>query len=79
MAGPREPATWRAVLAFVLDLFFSFFVFGYIIAAITGDRTDGGFSLSGLPAVILLGLVVAYMALMPRFGGRVFQRLLNAD
>ncbi|GAB4298523.1 MAG: hypothetical protein Kow0058_14740 [Roseovarius sp.] len=74
----RKPATWRVVLAFILDLFFSFFIIGYVIATFTGDTTEGGFSLSGLPAVILFAVVIAYMALMPRFGGRIFQRLLKA-
>ncbi len=78
MSHSSKPATWRVVIAFILDFFASFMVFGYVIAAITGDTTEGGFSLNGLPAIILFALVIAYFVLMPRFGGRLFQRLLRA-
>lgn len=78
MSDTSKPATWRVVIAFILDLFFSFFLFGYLIALVTGDTTEGGFSLNGLPAIILFALVAAYMIGMPRRGGRVFQRLLKA-
>ena len=27
-----KPAMWRVIVAFILDLFVSFFVFGYLIA-----------------------------------------------
>ncbi|WP_372885124.1 hypothetical protein [Shimia sp.] len=77
MSDSSKPATWRVVIAFILDLFASFMVFGYIIAAITGDTTEGGFSLNGGPAIALFALVIAYMVLMPRYGGRLFQRLLR--
>ena len=66
------------VIAFILDLFISFFIFGFIIASITGDTTEGGFELNGLPAIILFALVIAYMVGMPRIGGRLFQRLFKA-
>ncbi len=78
MSESSKPATWRVVIAFILDLFFSFFVFGYLIATVTGDTTEGGFALEGMPAILLFALVIAYMVLMPRIGGRVFQRLLKA-
>lgn len=78
MSNGSKPATWRVVIAFIFDLFGSFMLFGYIIAALTGGTTEGGFSLSGLPALILFALVIAYMVLMPRYGGRVFQRFLRA-
>ena len=78
MTDATRPADWRIVLAFICDLIGSFFVFGYLIAMVTGDTTTDGFALSGLPALILLGLVIAYMVAMPRFGGRLFQRLFKA-
>lgn len=78
MTDTTKPAAWRRVIAFILDLFGSFFIFGYLIAMVTGDTTEGGFSLTGLPALILFALVIAYMWLMPRYGGRLFQRLFKA-
>ena len=78
MSDTSKPATWRVVVAFILDLFFSFFIFGYLIASVTGDTTESGFALEGLPAIILFALVIAYMVGMPRMGGRVFQRLFKA-
>lgn len=78
MSTTERPATWRVVVAFILDLIFSFFLIGYAIASVTGDTTGDGFSLTGLPALILFALWIAYMAGMPRLGGRVFQRLFKA-
>lgn len=78
MSETDKPATWRVVLAFVLDLITCFAVLGYLIASITGDTTDNGFELNGLPALVLFAAVIAYMALMPRYGGRLWQRILKA-
>ena len=55
---PTKPATWRVVLAFLLDLTVSFILFGYVIAMITGDTTEGGFELNGLPAIVLFAAVI---------------------
>lgn len=77
MSATEKPATWRVVVAFILDLAFSFFLIGYAIAMIFGGTTEDGFSLSGLPAVILFALWIAYMVGMPRLGGRVFQRIFG--
>jgi hypothetical protein len=52
----RDVATWRIILAFVLDALTAFFVFGYLVATLFGGRTEGGFSLSGWPAFLMLGL-----------------------
>ena len=72
---PKNRSTFKVVVAFILDLIFSFFVFGYIIASFTGDTTEGGFQLEGVPALVLFLLVIAYMVGMPYIGGRLFQRL----
>lgn len=73
------PAQWRVILAFILDFFTSFMVFGYIVALFTGDTTEGGFSLEGAPALIVFALVIAYFILMPKFaGGRIWQHILHA-
>ena len=78
MTDNSKPAKWRVVVAFILDLIFSFFVIGYVVALIFGGTTETGFSLSGFPAIVAIGLWIAYMVGMPRIGGRVFQRLLGA-
>jgi len=78
MTETSKPATWRVVVAFILDLITSFSLFGYLIALVTGDTTENGFQLNGLPAIILFAAVIAYMVLMPRFGGRLWQRIFKA-
>lgn len=78
MSDTTKPATWRVVIAFILDLVGSFAGFGYVIGALTGGLTENGFQLSGGPALVLFAAVIAYMVLMPRVGGRVFQRILRA-
>ncbi|MCF3593659.1 hypothetical protein LZG00_06575 [Rhodobacteraceae bacterium LMO-12] len=78
MTEDTRPATWKVVVAFILDLLTSFILFGYLIAKFTGNTTEGGFELNGLPALVLFAAVIAYMWLMPRFGGRLWQRILGA-
>jgi ABC-type transport system involved in cytochrome bd biosynthesis fused ATPase/permease subunit len=73
----KKKSGFKTVVAFILDLITSFSVFGYIIAKFTGDTTEGGFELNGMPALILFALVIAYMAMMPRFGGRLWQRIFG--
>lgn len=76
--GQTKPAMWRVILAFVLDLLTSFFVFGYLVAAMTGNTTDGGFELNGMPAIILFVLVIAYFIVGRKFlGGTIWQRVLG--
>ena len=74
---PKKRSTFKVVVAFILDLILSFVVFGYIIATITGDTTEGGFQLEGVPALVLFLLVIGYMVGMPYIGGRLFQRLFG--
>lgn len=74
----KQPGTFKIVVAFILDLITSFAGFGYLIAKVTGNTTENGFQLNGLPALILFALVIAYMVGMPRLGGRLWQRILGA-
>jgi len=75
----RGPPAWKIILAFLLDLITTFFVLGYAIAAMTGDLVDGGFSLSGLPALVLFVLIIAYFVGLGKFGGgTIWQRILGA-
>ncbi len=69
--------TWRKVLAAILDFFTVFLVAGYLIAVVTGETTDGGFSLDGLSALILFAIVIAYFWLLPKYGGTLWQRILR--
>jgi hypothetical protein len=74
-----QPATWRIVLAAIFDFLTAFFVLGYAIASIFGGKTEDGFKLTGLPALLLFALIVAYFILFNRFlGGTIWKRILRA-
>ena len=75
-----RPATWRIVLAAILDFLTAFFVLGYIVASIFGGKTEDGFKLEGLPALLLFALIVAYFIVFNRFlGGTIWKRILRAS
>ena len=42
-----KPATWRLVLAGILDFITAFAVLGYLVAWATGGLTENGFNLTG--------------------------------
>jgi len=71
-----EAPTWKKVIAFIIDLIVSFLVFGYLVAAMTGGLTDGGFSLEGGPAFLVIILVVLYFVLMNKFAGGTLAKML---
>jgi hypothetical protein len=73
----EKPKTWKVVLAAILDFFLVFLVGGYVIAALTGGLTGGGFALSGGPALALFALVIVYFVGMKRLGGTIFKRLFG--
>lgn len=74
----RHVPAWKVVVAFLLDLFTSFAVFGYLIGALTGGLTEGGFNLTGAPALVLFALVIAYFVGLGRYGGgTLWQRVLG--
>ncbi|HVZ53961.1 MAG TPA: hypothetical protein VG986_18475 [Pseudolabrys sp.] len=71
-------ATWRKVVAAILDFIFVFAIGGYVIGYLTGGLTENGFSLQGGPAFLLFAVVILYFAIFTRFlGGTVWQRLLR--
>lgn len=86
MSEPQAPkpaakpvATWRKVVAAILDFIFVFMIAGYAIAYLTGDLTEEGFSLKGGPAFMLFAIVIIYFVVFTRYlGGTVWQRLLGA-
>lgn len=77
--APRPIAHWRIILAAILDFFTVFFALGYLIAQFTGGTTSGGFKLNGLPALVLIALIVAYFWIgRKHLGGTIWQRILKA-
>jgi uncharacterized RDD family membrane protein YckC len=78
-AAPAKPAFWRRGLAGFLDFLTVFFVGGYVIASVTGDKTDGGFNLNGMPALVLFAVIIFYFYLGWKVvGGTLWQRILGA-
>ena len=74
----KPVATWRKVLAAILDFLTVFFVGGYVIGRLTGNLTEGGFALEGAPALALLAVIIAYFAIGAKYlGGTLWQRLLG--
>ncbi len=73
-----SPATWRIVLAAILDFFTVFAVGGYLVARFTGNLTETGFQLNGAPAFLLFGLIIAYFVAARYTGGTLWQRILRA-
>jgi hypothetical protein len=72
-------ATWRKVAAAILDFLTIFFVGGYVIGKFTGNLTDDGFKLEGLPALVLFALVIVYFVVGRKYlGGTIWQRILRA-
>jgi hypothetical protein len=75
----KPPATWRIVLAFILDFFTIFWVAGFLVASIFGGKTEEGFQLSGGPAFLCFALMVAYFVVFNKFlGGTIWKRILKA-
>lgn len=72
-----QVATWRKVLAAILDFLMVFFVGGYAIGYLTGGMTPEGFKLEGPPAIVLFALIVVYFVAGSKYpGGTVWQRIL---
>lgn len=72
-----QTATWRKVLAAILDFLMVFFIGGYAIGYLTGGNTPEGFKLEGAPAIVLFALIVVYFVAGSKYlGGTVWQRIL---
>ena len=55
-----------------------FFAGGYLIGYATGDITDTGFNLHGLPALGLFALIVVYFFIGRRYaGGTLWDRIFR--
>ena len=74
----QPSATWKRVIAWILDFFTVFFVVGMLIAKFTGETTEGGFSLNGGSAVVLFAIIIAYFVIGRRFaGGTLWDRIFR--
>lgn len=72
----HEVSNMRKAGAFILDFFTAFFVFGYIVASITGN-TSGGLDMTGTPATISVALVIGYFIAGKYLGGTLWQRVIK--
>ena len=76
--SPKPVSTWRKVVAAILDFLTVFFAGGYAIGRLTGNLTDDGFKLEGVPALVLIALVIAYFVIFTKYlGGTLWQRVLG--
>ncbi len=79
MTEQRKVASWRIILAFILDLLMAFFVLGFLISRVFGGATETGFALEGWTALLLFALIVAYFVVFNKFlGGTIWKRILGA-
>ncbi|UVC08716.1 hypothetical protein IHQ71_26915 [Rhizobium sp. TH2] len=75
----QRPATWRLVLAAILDFITAFFVLGFLVAWATGGLTGTGFSLTGVPAAVCFLLIIAYFVVFNKYlGGTIWRWILGA-
>lgn len=75
----KPPSTFRKIIAGILDFFTIFFVGGSVIGQLTGGGTEGGFSLSGGPAIALFAVIGVYFYAGRKYaGGTLWQRILRA-
>ena len=74
----ERAATWKRVIAAILDFFTVMIAGGYGIASFTGGTTSDGFSLNGGPAFALFALVVIYFLVGRRYaGGTLWDRIFR--
>ena len=69
---------WKRVFAVILDVITVFSIGGWAIARMTGNTTENGFNLNGMPAVVLFAVIVAYFFVCRRYlGGTLWDRILR--
>jgi len=68
----------KKFIAFIIDIVISFGFVGYFIALLTGQITPSGFSLSGIPALILfIEIILYFTVLKKKLGKTPGQKLLK--
>ncbi len=78
MEPVKKPSMLRRIAAGVLDFFTIFLIGGFAIAKLTGNTTQGGFELNGMPALVLFAFIIAYFVIGSRYlGGTLWQRILR--
>ena len=79
MSSSMQPvAVWRRVVASILDFLTIFFGGGMLIGWASGNTTPSGFNLQGVPALILLALIVVYFYVGRRLvGGTLWDRIFG--
>jgi len=78
MDTPKKPSMFKRVFAGIFDFLTIFVGGGWIIATMTGNTTEGGFSLNGAPALVLFALVIAYFVIGRKYlGGTPWQYILG--
>ena len=79
MDTPVQAApTWKRVLASILDFLTIFIIGGIAIGKATGETTQGGFNLSGVPALVLFVVIIAYFYVGRRHaGGTIWDRIFG--
>ncbi len=79
MTTKTKASFLRRAAAGILDFFTIFAVGGYAVAKFTGDTTENGFQLNGVPALILFVIIAAYFYLGWKvLGGTIWQRIMGA-
>jgi len=78
MTEVKKVSTPRIVGAFLLYFITAFVIGGYLVAKVTGNTTEGGFQLNGVPALISFALIVVYFVAARYLGGTIWQRILKA-
>lgn len=74
----RKASIGARFLATTLDFLTTFVGFGLAIAYATGAMTQGGFNLTGLPALLLFALIVAYFFVGRKLaGGTLWDRIFR--
>lgn len=74
----ERAATWKRVVASILDFFTTFIAGGYVVARLTGGMTEDGFNLKGGPAFVLFAMIVVYFAIGRLYaGGTLWDRIFR--
>ena len=74
----RKSSIGVRFLATTLDFFTVFVGFGLAIAYATGAMTQGGFQLTGVPALVLFALMIGYFYVGRRLaGGTLWDRIFR--
>lgn len=66
----------RKFVAFLLDVIISFGLVGYVIGILSGQVTENGFELSGVPALILFAEIILYFTVLRKKLGKTPGQIL---